>query len=372
LDEDPEVLFDPSLFNFFTARRPVQAIFGDVFDAETYPEQDAHIHQIGVFGLRVVSEPPIEDLPILLQQCLLLARDLMGSVISSSSASTAVHVSNRLVPNKRVPKVQITFTEGSQDMFTAPMKNGIISYLKRSETCLKLLQLGSADRARWKQDWYAMTPEEQSISKNLCETFFGLQSSFNSAMAFMHISVLLASPKDPVDTVIVRISLGVDIRDFPECRICQRRVVSIDCISATGAVQLNVPLRFAWNGGWEPLRISTTEITEHVKWSDSVYSLRGWFIHVSSLLRRFESFLNNSESEDTMQEDENEVWEEIWDPMDVCTPLVTFQPYNIATPASLCAYNDFELIVPKDIEGDDSPEFDPNATDSDVWDPNGN
>ncbi|KAL9620353.1 MAG: hypothetical protein Q9160_005152 [Pyrenula sp. 1 TL-2023] len=372
LDEIPELCFDTSLFEFFIAERPIQAIFGDVPDAKSSSEQNAHIHQIGVFALMFVSEPQIESLPILLRQCLLLAKDLMDHVLSSSLASTAVHVSTPPAPRERVPKFQITLAGDSQDMFTALMSNDIISYLKRSETCLKLLQLGPADRARWKQDWYAMTLEEQSLFKKLSDSFFGSLSSLDSAIAFMHISVLLASPKDPMDTVIVRISLGVDIRNFPECMTCQRNVVSIDCISATGAVQLNVPLQPAWDGSWEPLRISTTEITEQGKWSDYVYSLRGWYIHISSYLRRFEPYLHALETEDTMQEDENEVWEETWDPMDVCTPLVTFQPYEIVTPATWCAYNDFELIYHKDYKGDDSSKFDPNATDENVWDPNGN
>lgn len=375
-DGDSEVFSDPSLFKVFTAQRHIRTIFGDILDNESYQEQNGHIHHIGVFGLRMVSERRAENLPIVLRQCLFLARDLMGFVRSSSSAPLADYVSTRPAPNKRVPKVQIKFTGDTQDMFTAPMKNGIISHLKHSETVLQLVQLGSADQEKWKQDWYAMTLEEQATSKQLCETLFGLPSSFNSAMSFMHISVLLASPKDPFDTVLVRVSLGVDIRDFPDCSTCQRQVVSLDCISTTGAVQLNVPLRSTWNGRWEPPRILTTEISEHGKWSDYVYSLRGWFVHLSSYLHRFrstfESSFNNSGSENITEEDETEVWGETWDPMDVFTPLATFQPYDIATPASLCAYNDFELTQTQTIGGeDDSPKFAPYPTDDDIWDPNG-
>ncbi|KAF2131250.1 hypothetical protein P153DRAFT_394611 [Dothidotthia symphoricarpi CBS 119687] len=369
---DWEPVLDSTLLQFSTTPRPMQAIFGDVFDVESCFEQDAHIHQIGVFGLRMASEKHNEDLSVLLQQCLPLAKDLMDFV-SLPSASVAHDVSDLHPPDIRVPKVQITFTGKCSNIFTEPSIADVVSYLKHSETCSRLLQLSSADQGRWKQDWYAMDPDEQTTSKRLCETFLGIPNSYNDAMVFMHISVLLSSPKDLADTVIARISLGVDTRDVPECRICQRKVVSVDCISGTRAVQLNVPLQSAWSGSWKPSQISTTEITEHVRWCDYVYSLRGWFIHLSSCVRRYETLVNDMERTDSdwIEEDENEIWDEIWDPMDVCTPLLTFQPYNVATPAALCAFNDFGLVLPESSEEMDSPKFEPDATDVDVWDPNG-
>ena len=81
--------------------------------------------------------------------------------------------------------------------------------------------------------------------------------------------------------------------------------------------------------------------------------------------------MSSSEGGVTKRDDEKEDWEETWDPMDVCTPLVTFQPYDSAIPALICANNDFDLVYPEYIGEDDSLKFEPDVTDDNIWDPSG-
>lgn len=357
----------------------MQTILGEVFDSEVFQERTDHIHQIGVFGLRLLRNEPAEKVPLVLRQCLLFAKDLMSSGTSSSSSPSsgliADAVSTQSPPNERVPRVHIAFTAGdTHNGFKASASDAVITYLKGSDLVMQLLQLAPADQRKWRLQWYAMSPEEQASSKVLCDTFFGLTSSYSSSMSFMHISVLLASPRIPVDTVLVRLSLGIDMRDVPNCSTCQRRVMTLDCISKAGAVQLNVPLQVAWSGAWEPFQVFTSEFSEHGKWSDYVYTLRGHFIHLSSYLHEAEliSQCSIESGEDSQVTVEKAEWEERWDPMDVFTPLSTFQPNDGAVPASLCAYTDFELTQPAAMNREsDSSVFAPDVGDNDTWDPDG-
>lgn len=74
---------------------------------------------------------------------------------------------------------------------------------------------------------------------------------------------------------------------------------------------------------------------------------------------------------DALEMEVNETWEETWDPMDVYTPLVAFQPYHVTNPVSLCTYREFELFYPEEVGRDYGMQFEPDATDKDVWDPMG-
>lgn len=352
----------------------MQTVFADVSDNETFHEQIDHIHQIGVFGLRLLMHPPIAKLPFVLRDCLFLARDLMSSIMSPSSGLPVDAITAQTPRMERVPKAHVEFTGKTFCDLMESATSSVITYLKTSNTIMQLLQLSPDDQRKWRDQWCTMNSKEQTLTKSLCDKFFGTISSYSSVMSFVHISVLLASPQDPIDTVLIRLSLGIDEREFPECNACHRRVVALDCINKTGAVQLNVPLRVAWNGAWEPTHIFTNEISEHSKWSDYVYSLRGWYIHISSFLRLIGpvcEVVDDDEDNRVVIEEDN-VWEERWDPMDVFTPLTAFQPNGVAVPASLCAYSDFELTQPGSMyEETDSPRFAPDTGDDETWDPSG-
>jgi hypothetical protein len=297
------------------------------------------------------------------------------SVATSSSTDHMTDPFDSQAPtqstSKFSPKFYITFTGGSNDMFNAQIQQSVLSYLMNSETCSQLLDLDLQDRSRRKQGYYPMTSDEQSEYKDLLDTLFGLPTEFNGAMSFMHVNLLIASLENPADMALMRLSLGLDIRDVPDCTTCQRRVVSIDCFSPTGAVQVNVPLRTTWVREWEPDQILASQGTESIKWSECVYSLRGWFIHSSSSLYRwFHLHSEGLEDGDSICDDGNGIWEERWDPMNVSATLETFQPHDVSVPAPINAYyEDFDMATSVLLKREESPQFDFETFEDDVWDP---
>ncbi|KAL1591719.1 hypothetical protein SLS60_011718 [Paraconiothyrium brasiliense] len=358
-----------SLLELFSTERNMQVVFGHVPDPEDQVYSMSHIHQTGVFGLRITEgSQPSDELPLILCKCLLLARDLM-SVVTFSATDHGPETLDNQALQESSPKFYITFTGNPNDMFFAPIQDKVLNFMKTSQICSQLLQLNAQDEKRWKEGFVPMAPEEQNEARSIFDTFLGLPSEFNDAMTFMHVNVQMTSPETPAAILLMRLSIGLDTREFADCETCQRRVVSIDCISQTMAVQVNVPLRPSWVGGWEPAQIFTSYNTEFVKWSECVYSLRGWFVHLSSLLHWMNANSREEDTEDVLEEVDNVIWEEAWDPMDVCAPLTTFQPHHISVPANLSAYDDFDIAIPEHMGQENSVQFDPEAVDEDIWDP---
>jgi hypothetical protein len=205
-----------------------------------------------------------------------------------------------------------------------------------------------------------MTPSDQSSSQRICRAFFGLPPSFTGAMVFVHFTALLASVVDSTDTVIFRLSLGVDTRSSSDCTMCQRRVVSLDSISASRAIQLNVPLPAS---EWLPSCILTTEHTQQEKWSNYRYSLRGWYKDTVSYVRSIKSLLPCEDYEDPEAAQVKEEWEESWDPTDLSTPLATFQPHDVTMTANPFAFDE-------SAPGSSFP-FATEHNEEECWDPEG-
>jgi hypothetical protein len=349
-----------SLKDLFIAEKVVQTAFGAVLDTldDREPNSHPHPHQIGIFGLRMTSETSDDKVPELLRRSLILARNLISIMLDPNPHGNEYYVSARPTPDTRVPKVSISYTGCSQSDMKPILESRIVTILKNSKTCVQLLQLSPGDCHKWQRDWYAMTWEEKSVVDSLCTTFFGSLSSFDPVIAYMHVAILLESPNGPTDTVLTRISLGIDTRLVPECMRCQRRVVSVNSMNEKGALQLNVPLQLAWQDSWEPEEIQVVEASEIARWDDHVYALRGWFVTMEPY-SHFPWGYNNHYTEEG----------ETWDPMDANNPLAVFQPRETAKPIGFCACNHVDFVCQCCIEDEGSCEFNPADSEEVCWDP---
>jgi hypothetical protein len=320
-----------ALYEMSMVEKPMWTVRGHVPDYVGFPESSRHAHQVGVIGLQMMFEKFTGSLQTLLFQSLLLARDLITAMLTPVSQGTEIHVSTRPTPKSRVPKVSISYTGCFEPNLDRTLGSRVVSLLQGSATCMQLLQLSLADSKQWQRDWYAMTSEEKSSADHLCSSLFGPLSSFDPAIAYMHITVLLQATSEPRDAVITRFSLGIDTRPAPECAKCQRRVVSIDSMSEMGAVRVNLPLQAAWQGRWEPHHFDTKQALDIAGWRECMYALRGWFVKIP---------FSHATQGWTEHRDE----QKFWDPMDANNVLKVFQPFGMAKPVGCCAYNHVDCI----------------------------
>jgi hypothetical protein len=129
----------------------------------------------------------------------------------------------------------------------------------------------------------------------------------------------------------------------------------VNSISEKGALQLNIPLRAAWQGSWEPEQIWTVQASEIARWDD--YALRGWFVPLTPYCHVTLDWGKYSEEE------------HIWDPMDASYLLTVFQPREAVKPIWCCANNYVDFGRQCSTEVDECFNVDSADFEDACWDP---
>lgn len=353
--------FDRNIIKRFTTTEAITTIQRFLLAGVSLPSEIPHVHQIGVLGLaHNCNHLRNQDPAQVLNQAQNLAQRLIEIVKEAPERFLQPNLLSPATKIPRIPKIWISVNEAASNLFSDSARNRIVYRLKHSDFCHQLLGFCTIDRLLWKQSWQPMTEEERDKAENVGNILFGDPSKHYLRTTFLNIYVLLASEKGEKNTVFLRLSLGLGFPVPLDCGHCERDVMLFDSIRATGAVQLNVPLRQAGPAFYEYSEMVERISVEVAKWAERVGHLKGWWPCV--LPRPLPDYAPS----DTLYG-----WSPykafdlgIWDPSATMEPPMTFQPYVQEEPGVL-------FLRPCPIHRRVVENFEPYPDDENLWDPDG-
>jgi hypothetical protein len=341
--------FDGTLIKHFMTTQAITTIQGFLPLDSLLPDETPHMHQIGVFGLaHTCNHLQRQDAAQLLFRAQSFGRNLLEIIRNPSETFVQPSSRDPVLKRPRKAKVWISASDKATFLFKESSKGRIMYQLKHSDFCHQILGLSQIDRVLWKQPWAPMSDEEGRKLEGTGRTFFGDPVQHYPRTSFLNIFVLMASEKGGKNTIFLRMAIGLG-EDVPlSCKHCERDVIAVDAIRATGALQLNVPLRYPGSILYESSEIIESTGVETGKWSERVGYLKGWWpCCFTKPLRDWDPM---DECVDIVRDKPFDLG--IWDPDAKMEPAMGFQPYaqeeqNVCHSDWVsinhrCASNDFE------------------------------